>query len=295
MLKSFTYRVAEVAGLNALARRLRSGAVVLCYHNVVAEEFPVVDPALHLSLRRFIEQVDWLRRYFAIVGIDELADRARTGRRLRGLAAITFDDAYAGTVRHALPVLRSEGLPTSIFVPTAYPGSGRGFWWDQEVARGAATDLSLRGRLLEDLAGDASRILAAADDAPLPRELTPASWEEIRAAAGESVRIEAHSVSHRTLPCLDDPTLTDELQSSADAIEAEVGVRPRWLAYPYGRWDPRVAAAVIAAGYRGGLTLDGRDMTARSPLASVPRINIPSSLSLDAFAAWISGLSHLRS
>ena len=77
-------------------------------------------------------------------------------------------------------------------------------------------------------------------------------------------------------------------------FESAVGQRPTWLAYPYGRWDARVAQAVTAAGYRGGWTLAGADVTAHTSWGAAPRVNIPSSLSLDAFAAWVSGVAHWR-
>jgi len=289
-------RTLRATGATAIARRARPGAVVLCYHNVVQGSTPSADPGLHLDVQVFAEQVDWLASRFDVVSLHELERRARQGARLRGLAAITFDDAYQGALTHGLEVLRGLGLHSTVFVPTAAPADGRAFWWDRLRGGGGMRDGAQRHHLIETLAGDGSAILLdAAELQDMPAQCLPASWEQIRRIRSSAWGIEAHSVTHRTLPRLGDETLRAELTGAAESILANTGVRPDWVAYPYGRWDARVAAAVRAAGYRGGWTLDGRDVEQGTDFMCAPRINIPASLGIDAFIAWVSGLMHWRS
>src|SRR6185437_4555254 len=50
----------------------------------------------------------------------------------RRAVTVTFDDAYADFAECAWPVLRRYGIPVTLFVPTAYPGSpDTRFWWDR--------------------------------------------------------------------------------------------------------------------------------------------------------------------
>ena len=66
------------------------------------------------------------------------ARRARGGAPLpRGAVLVTFDDAYEDFGDEAWPVLRRHGVPVTLFVPTAFPDSGRRFWWDRLFARAA--------------------------------------------------------------------------------------------------------------------------------------------------------------
>lgn len=289
------FRGARALGLDAVARRLRPGAVVLCYHNVVVDAAVGADKALHLPFEELREQLGWLAQRFHIVSLDELHARATQGRSLRGLAAVTFDDAYRGTITHGRAALRALGAPATVFVPTAAPGSGAPFWWDV-LSSGVTAEAAGRHEVLETLAGDSRAILAAhpTSAVSLHRDCLPATWEEIAAAQDDLFRFEAHSVTHRNLPRLPDAELRAELTDAADVLERHLGRRPQWVAYPYGRWNATVAAATKSCGYRGGLTLDELDVTAQTVWHQAPRINVPAGITVDAFAAWMSGFAHWR-
>lgn len=297
LLRDVVYGAIRYAGPATMGRRLRPGALVLCYHNVVEGAVVAEDKGLHLARSDFQAQMAWLATHFTVVTLDELHARVSSGRSVRGLAAVTFDDAYVGAMTHGLAVLRALGLPATVFVASGYPGDARPFWWDLPAAAGAATDAARRTRFIEDLRGDAEAILAGVPAVPdaVAAQCRPATWDLLRASRSESVRLEAHSVTHRTLPRLTDAELDQELRTCATTLEQELGSRPRWLAYPYGRWDTRVAAATRAVGYLGAWTLAGRDVTAHTDWASAPRLNVPAGIALDAFVAWGSGLAHWRS
>ena len=56
-------------------------------------------------------------------------------------------------------------------------------------------------------------------------------------------------VTHRDLTTLDDATLRDELARSREALSELIGQNVAGFAYPYGRFDGRVARLVREAGY----------------------------------------------
>src|SRR5690349_445747 len=119
MLGDLYYGTLRGLGITTLARHLRHGALVLCYHNVVAHaggKPPSGDPGLHLPLDRFTPQVHWLKDHYSVISLRELVARLETGRSVRGLAAITFDDGYAGALTIAWPLLRTLGLPATMFI-----------------------------------------------------------------------------------------------------------------------------------------------------------------------------------
>lgn len=64
------------------------------------------------------------------------------------------------------------------------------------------------------------------------------SWDEARAIASQGIELGGHTVSHAILSTLDADAQRAEIGGSVDAIERELGARPRVFAYPFGRrWD----------------------------------------------------------
>jgi peptidoglycan/xylan/chitin deacetylase (PgdA/CDA1 family) len=292
MLGDLYYETLSSAGITALARRLRQGALVLCYHNVVDRIDAIGDQALHLPLDRFTAQMEWLKAHYTVVPLGDIVDRLGAVRPVRGLAAITFDDAYAGAFSFAWPLLRDLGLPATMFVVAGAPSNRPAFWWDHpDVAR--TNSNGARSRRLLSLRGDSTLVLAdagAGSAADLPATHLPADWSTIRNAAAEGLDIGAHTVTHRTLTTLDDPELAMEVATSSDIIRDLAGVRSGFFSYPYGIWDARVRDAVRRAGYRAAVTLDfGLNRLGTDP-CELRRINVPASISNSAFAGWAAGI-----
>jgi len=293
-------RTAYYAGLRSIAiprlvRRFRHAGVVLCYHNVLPpRNAPAAgDPAVHISFQRFADQVDWLAHRYTIVTLGEFVERSRAGRSLRGLAALTFDDGYAGVFQHAWPLLRERGLPATMFVVAERPERRDAFWWDHPDIAPVATPAS-RERWLRELRGEAAGILAAlslAISTRIPSSHRPAGWDAIAAAATEGLEIGVHSATHRTLTQLADAELEHEIVASRETIRERAGVVPALFAYPYGAWNSRVRDAVAAAGYLGAVTLDYGLVTAGADPWALRRVNIPAGITLAAFEAWVAGLN----
>jgi peptidoglycan/xylan/chitin deacetylase (PgdA/CDA1 family) len=130
--------------------------------------------------------------------------RDGTGRTL----ALTFDDAYESVARVALPALQALGLPATVFVNTEAVG-GRNDWNRRAACRLQHCTWDALGRLHD------------------------AGWE-----------IGSHTHHHFNLLSLDDAEIRSEVETANALLERHLGVRPRCLAYPYGRFDARVVAAI---------------------------------------------------
>ena len=44
----------------------------------------------------------------------------------RRFVCLTFDDGYRDNLRYALPILKKYDAPFTIYIPTSFPGPGRG-------------------------------------------------------------------------------------------------------------------------------------------------------------------------
>ena len=291
------YRGLRLLGIPAATRRLQSGGPILCYHNVVPTGYDGIGGAgVHMSCDAFERQMQWLARHYKIISLTEFVERLTARAPLRSCAVIAFDDGYNGVFEQAAPILRSLGIPATVFVVANAVGRSSGFWWDQPAIVSSMTP-SQREMWLTDLRGDDDAIVEAAAPAGranLPRSHRPADWSTIRAWQDKGIEIGVHSSTHRCLPMLTDAELDHEIEDSRDVILQATGIRPEFFAYPYGCSDARVRTRVRLAGYRAALSLDPGIVSAGADAWCLQRINVPAGISEPAFEAWTAGLQVRR-
>ena len=80
------------------------------------------------------------------------------------------------------------------------------------------------------------------------------TWEMVRAMHAAGMSIEAHGRNHVSLKGQDVDYLVWQALGSFEAIEREVGVRPRFVSYPAGEYDQRTTDIFQSANYWAGLT-----------------------------------------
>jgi peptidoglycan/xylan/chitin deacetylase (PgdA/CDA1 family) len=190
--------------------------VVLCYHGV-SDSWPA---ETSVTAERLEQQLAaFVRRGF----VGATLTGALTAPPAERTLAVTFDDAPRSVFRRARPILAALGLPGTVFVPTAFPGSGRPMAWAGQ----------------EQFAGTEHE-----------GELECMTWDELGTLAAEGWEVGAHTRTHPSLPDVaSDDELADELRGSRADCEAALGLPCRSLAYPYGRCDRRVVEAARDAGY----------------------------------------------
>jgi len=166
--------------------------------------------------------------------------------------ALTFDDGFANFATLAAPGLLGRGWPVTVFVATEAVGrsnawSGRG---DPGVPVAPLLDWAALGRLAE-----------------------------------RGVAIGSHTKTHAWLTRSTQDELDEELGGSAAAIEAKLGVRPAWLAYPYGAVDARVASAA-GRYYEGAVTTEYRLLGRGEAPLRVPRLDAFYFRGSEGLAGW---------
>ncbi len=276
--------------------RRRSSALVLAYHNIVPDgERPVGDLSLHLPQASFSAQLDLLASTHDIVSLDEAVRPVDGSARPR--AAITFDDAYRGAVRAGVPELARRGLPATIFVAPAFVGGGT-FWWDA-LADDTGLPEAIRSHALGALRGEDSAIRRWASgqgirERALPDHQTVAAEAELaEATRNAGIQLAAHTWSHPNLAALDDDQLESEISRPLEWLRARFVAVTRWISYPYGLWSPAAERVAEAAGYEGGLRVDGGWLDparSRTQRFAIPRLNIPAGVSIAGFELRSSGL-----
>jgi O-antigen/teichoic acid export membrane protein/peptidoglycan/xylan/chitin deacetylase (PgdA/CDA1 family) len=207
----------------ALLRNTSRRAAFLCYHSVSADG----PPPLCVTPETFERQLAALRRWGYASGDLAALHGLAEGRRLGAQHVfLTFDDGFRDNFSEALPLLDRYGFKALVFLvpplvdsaaPLAWPEIG--IWRDR-----------------------------------YPGVLRSLSWSEVEAMADAGIEFGSHTLTHPSLPALDDERLRQELVESRARIKDRLGACEA-VAYPFGAWDVRVGAAAIDAGYTFGFTL----------------------------------------
>jgi peptidoglycan/xylan/chitin deacetylase (PgdA/CDA1 family) len=201
-----------------------SDVLVLCYH-AVSPRWPA---DLSVTPEAFERQLQLLvgRGYRGATFHDAVTSPA-DGPAL----AVTFDDAYLSVLELAKPIMDGLGLVGTVFVPTDYPErEGPMAWPGIDQWMGGEHEAELR----------------------------PMNWAQMRGLAESGWEIGSHTCSHPHLTELDEDTLDREMILSRKACEQHMGRPCMTIAYPYGDYDARVAAAAGRAGYQAACTLPAR-------------------------------------
>jgi peptidoglycan/xylan/chitin deacetylase (PgdA/CDA1 family) len=282
-----------LVGLGVAARARRRGAAgiaILAYHNVVpdAASRPAGDVSLHLPLSSFRRQLDRLMRTHAILPLAALTAPPRSDRPG---AVVTFDDAYRGAIRLALPELADRHIPVTVFVSPALLGTD-GFWWDMVASPdGRGLSSNVREEALDACRGRRDDVLARFEShAVSTPDHQPATLEELRRSGAPGVSFASHGWSHTNLTAVDPADLRVELERSRAWLAQHLGERalPDHLSFPYGLWNPTVAQAAFAAGYHTLYRVEGGPVAdTGDPI--LPRINVPAGVSVEGFELRVSG------
>ncbi|HKR09489.1 MAG TPA: polysaccharide deacetylase family protein [Gemmatimonadaceae bacterium] len=273
---------------DVLDRAFGVGGVV-AYHGV--GDAPHL-PAMHISPARLREQLAYLRDRYSIVPLRELVRRWRNLAPTGGCVAITFDDAYAGVLQYALPIIRDLDLPATVFVTSRHAQTGCRFWWDDvELDRLANGDgdwseipatVGLPPLVADQTGSDYIRAAVIRDyagrwpDQINARRETPwrsMDFDELTQLARDPrIDFGVHTVSHPALPRLSYWDQVKEIRENFELLRARLPRVQPVIAYPYGLYDSNTVRAAGEAGLIAGLSMEGRASADQPDPMTVPRV-----------------------
>jgi len=308
--------------------------LVIGYHSVVEDirshHGRAILPNL-VSCRMLERQLDWLGQHFRFLTLDELGERLENGDPFNEpLAAITFDDGYAGVYHHALPLLQRKGIPAGIFVVTETLGRGHLQVYDKLFLLLARVLPKLRyspdrfSRLCESHSVHLSRtdlknvihdpyatmriMFTTLTQKQLKRAIEaletvvkirdddfPAlhslTWDMLIALDRAGMTIGSHTQTHALLTLENPKRMANQIVGSLLTLQEKLRKPVAHFAYPDGRFNPTVVSCVAEAGYRFGYTTClHRD--ARYPSLTIPRKLLWENSSLDPFEGFSNILMH---
>jgi peptidoglycan/xylan/chitin deacetylase (PgdA/CDA1 family) len=264
-------RFAMGCGAIFMIQRVRPASASLAASSLLEE----TDPTL---LEEMLALVAVQR--LVTVPIGEVNARLASRDHEERFVSFTFDGAYRSVLEMAYPLFKAKGIPFAVFVASDFLDTGNIPWWMALEALVHGNDrLSMEtedineliacqtpaekqtaySRLLQQLSSmDSLRRAATVTEecarhgvdlaAFARREML--SVAEIKALAQDDlVTIGSLAGGTHALSALDFDSARDSILQSLDKIEAEIGIRPRHLAFPGGHSANVTARDVKIASY----------------------------------------------
>ena len=117
VIKRVCYLSGLYLGVPHIFYKLRRRDVVIMYHSIATSRS---DYEYGVTVNDLLRHIAIIKKHFRIVPLHEiLVPKAGICR-----AALTFDDALADFYDSAFQVLREENVHATVFVPTAFVGTG---------------------------------------------------------------------------------------------------------------------------------------------------------------------------
>lgn len=232
--------------------RLEPRLSILMYHQVGRFKAMRAHRANYCDAGRFARQMALLAHGgFNVVTIDLAIAALRGDQPLPPRSVLlTFDDAYAGFVEHALPVLSAHQFPAVVYAISDWVGQ-RMCWAEQAPGRAEPALMSVA---------------------------------QLRGLKDAGISIGSHGVTHRKLAELTPEEQLLELTQSRAALEDLLGQSVHHLCYPFGRFNQATVRLAAESGYHSAMTcLRGSATSLDHPLV-LPRKAISFGDNLFGFA-----------
>lgn len=205
----------------------------------------------------FEAQLHYLREAgYRSISIEEWGYTVNSGNPVTGRAvAIIFDNSSQDFLHYAWPLLKRYGFSATVFIYT------------DEIDKLKAWD-----RVNEE-------------------EILLLEWKQIRQLQSEGVTFASHSASRRDLTALSLVEAWHEIKRSHKTLQNELAIPISTFAYPDGKFNPLLQYLVGVCGYDFALTRNSGLCSLNQSLLALPRIEVKSSDSLDAFTAKLTSIA----
>lgn len=289
------FLIVEAKPITRGRRRRAYGATsipVICYHRVLPEDRDGGVAGFHrdrgmvVDLETFEAQAERLTELFTPISLETFLAGLNGTRLPDDAVLVTFDDGYRDFLEHALPVLESLRIPSTLFavkrcaqtqhltpVDALYVALAHDAATDRRLSDASRRDWAFgakKRRFVDASPGEQTRLLQELNGTVgAEKEGGKCVGAELYLTEGEladlgpMVAIGAHAVTHRLLPTLGDHDLVAELRESRDWVTGFQRGAPV-LAYPSGRHDTRVLEATAAAGFDAAFTVVPYDLRGRT-------------------------------
>ncbi len=191
---------------------------ILMLHRVVAHRSDGENRELEIT-PDFLEQTikEYKQKDWRFVSIDEVSEILEKGKVDKPFVCITFDDGYRDNYTDALPILKKEQVPFTVYVTTGFIDNKQSMWWYPNERLGLSRD------------------------------------ELLYLAAEQLCTIGAHTITHPKLENLSVQEQRVEIKQSKQDLECLLGHSVDYFSYPHGSYNEDTIGIIKECGFRTAL------------------------------------------
>ena len=307
-LKNHLANLLSSCGILAVARSLggRHKDLIITLHRVLPllESKQCHDEHLLLSTLAFESLLIYLKKHCQVVSLHTLLSVGTISSHAQRIA-ITFDDGWQDTFKHAFPLLIRYNVPATVFICTSLIGSSAmlpeerltrifdhcvanactpsflqhlGVWGGAERLAASRDWRSFTNTIPMTAKLSLTTHLEAVYGLERQREEHLMTWQQVQTMASSGIEIGSHTANHVTLNVENRLVMERELRDSRDVIELKLGSAPRYLSYPNGAHNQAVVLLAREAGYSHAFTMKSVSVDATKGSFTVPRLLLDDSL-----------------
>lgn len=322
------------SALTAPIRRAWSGlGSCLMYHRICTEgsgSDGSFAPNRELMVREseFDAQMRHLAANYNCVSLPDAVELLKKGKLPRRSVIVTFDDGYLDNLTLALPILKTYGIPATLYVTTGIVEKSTNLWWyelESLIGREDRFDFRFNQKpRAQQESGHGKKLARFNRLSQMLKRMTPEdqhqfleqlrNWSsmptfsfrghvldrfQVKQLSDEPLMtIGAHTHNHSVLSNLDESQLRCEVETSRSLLEQWTGRPVSHLAYPFGGRDQarrREFRVAEELGYASATTTRLGHIHAHHSrkLHALPRIAIGYSDTMTSFKWKLSGLECL--
>lgn len=305
--------------------RRRQSLLILCYHGISLVDEHEWNPLLYISVERFRQRLAVLRAGAAnVLPLGEALHRLKDGSLPPLSVAITFDDGFYDFSKHAVPLLKEFGFPSTLYLTTyyvKYPLPVYNLMLDYVLWKsgqpslvfpdlGIAAPLAIRGEearrravgLIRDnmenhgldtvakdqavgaIADQVKVDYAALKQSRILQLMRPAEVKEVSASG---IDLQLHTHRHRTPE--DRSLVFKEIDENRALIREFSGKDPVHFCYPSGRYTPELMQWLREYGVASATTCKHALANRASDPMELPRLLDDSVLDQSRFSGALNG------
>lgn len=211
-----------------------NSATIFIYHKFGEDTYPTTN----IALDRFEEQMRFLQdNSYKVIPLSDLVaflKKGSTGSLPEKTAVITIDDGYGSTYTCAWPILKKYRYPFTVF------------------------------------------LYIKAVDSKYSNFLT---WDQVREMRAAGVDVQPHTYSHHRFGSwgkgVDErgyrEWISNDFKKGYDVFETNLGIKPRFLALPYGEYNSIIIDEAKKVGFEAVLSQDPGSISSSTDPFRIPR------------------------
>jgi len=279
--RAFFFPFVIHSGLEKYIRNSSDNSTLnLVYHGIVKKDTSYYT-LRHLTAEQFEKQLQYFKKYFDVISVNEAFERYRRGEKNRKKTlTITFDDGYMNNLTNALPLLEKYMLKATFFVSGIVAHESNhllysdvidalNYFYKDEIIEMEGLQIK-NGFLIDDgkdfieflkhkNTSERERILNGLTDKynikTKIKALDKEIWELLdkeslnKLAESAYVDIGSHGFMHYNMGLIDLKDAEEELEKSKNILEKATGKKIDMIAYPDGCYTKLVKDAAEQLGY----------------------------------------------